>query len=181
MGKPNENPHQNLREKHLGCPTVHSALDHHGFIPMLVALARTNGFAGYVGEGAARWPAVHTLEGAGEGPSGTASPVRPESSQPFAPYALVRWREYTPSIPPVDKIAWQDDSVTSNLMKDLSTVFVEALDIDKLRRFAQQYSVFAQWPGPCERSPYNRTITVPAGQFLAEAFIVEPSEVGTHF
>jgi nucleoside-diphosphate-sugar epimerase len=45
-------------------PTVHSSLDHSGFIPILVGVVRKSGTAIYVGEGANRWPAVHTLDAA---------------------------------------------------------------------------------------------------------------------
>jgi nucleoside-diphosphate-sugar epimerase len=45
-------------------PTVHSSLDHHGFIPTLIGMARANGVAVYVGDGANRWPAGHTLDAA---------------------------------------------------------------------------------------------------------------------
>ena len=45
-------------------PTVHSALDRGGFVPSLIELARRNGFAAYVGDGANRWPALHTLDAA---------------------------------------------------------------------------------------------------------------------
>jgi len=39
-------------------PTVHGAGDT-GFVAALVGLARAHGFAGYLGDGGTRWPAVH--------------------------------------------------------------------------------------------------------------------------
>jgi len=71
-------------------PTVHSSLDHHGFIPMLIAAARKHGFAAYVGEGGARWPAVHTLDAAHlyrlaleSAPAGTRVHAAAEEGIPF--------------------------------------------------------------------------------------------------
>ncbi|MGC4772690.1 SDR family oxidoreductase [Micromonospora sp. DT44] len=45
-------------------PTVHSSLDRYGFIAAIIASARQHGYAAYVGDGANRWPAVHTLDAA---------------------------------------------------------------------------------------------------------------------
>jgi nucleoside-diphosphate-sugar epimerase len=45
-------------------PLVHSDLDHHGFGPILIGIARDKGFAGYPGKGTNRWPAVHTRDAA---------------------------------------------------------------------------------------------------------------------
>jgi nucleoside-diphosphate-sugar epimerase len=44
-------------------PTVHDAGDH-GFIPMIINIAREKGIAIYQEEGANRWPAVHRLDAA---------------------------------------------------------------------------------------------------------------------
>jgi nucleoside-diphosphate-sugar epimerase len=44
-------------------PTVHGAGDH-GFIAALVGIAREKGVAGYVADGANRWPAVHRSDAA---------------------------------------------------------------------------------------------------------------------
>ncbi|NUR28200.1 MAG: 3-beta hydroxysteroid dehydrogenase, partial [Catenulispora sp.] len=45
-------------------PLVHSDLDHHGFGPTMIRIAREKGFAAYVGAGANRWPALHTRDAA---------------------------------------------------------------------------------------------------------------------
>jgi nucleoside-diphosphate-sugar epimerase len=43
-------------------PMVHSNLDKHGFTPSLIAFARENGFAAYIGEGTNRWTAADTYD-----------------------------------------------------------------------------------------------------------------------
>jgi len=45
-------------------PTVYGSLDHKGFIPGLIAIARREGHAGFVDDGLNRWSTVHTVDAA---------------------------------------------------------------------------------------------------------------------
>jgi nucleoside-diphosphate-sugar epimerase len=92
-------------------PTVHGDGDH-GFMATLVAIARQRGVAGYVGDGANRWPAVHRSDAARlarlaveAAPAGTVLHAVAEEGVPFREIAGAMSRRLgvpTASVAPAD-------------------------------------------------------------------------------
>lgn len=77
-------------------PTVHDQEDKHGFIPMLINIAREKGNSAYVGDGSNCWPAIHRLDAATlfrlaleKAPAGSHLYGRAEDKIPFRNIAKV--------------------------------------------------------------------------------------------
>ena len=92
-------------------PTVHGDGDK-GFVAMLVGIARQRGVAGYVGDGANRWPAVHRSDAARlarraveSAPPGSVLHVVDDEGVPFREIAEAIGRHLdvpTASLPPTE-------------------------------------------------------------------------------
>lgn len=89
-------------------PVVHSELDRGGFVPTLIAAARRTGVAGYLGDGANRWPAAHTLDVARlyrlaveRAPAGTRLHALGEDGVPFRAIADAIGRHLALPVEPV--------------------------------------------------------------------------------
>lgn len=81
-------------------PLVHSNLDHHGFAHHLINTARDTGKSVYIGDGANRWPGVHTLDAARlyrlaveKAPAGTRLHGVADEGVPFRDIAAVIGRQ----------------------------------------------------------------------------------------